>query len=926
MARRLTTLLTCATLICGWALPTNAQPSTEEAAADEFDRAWALGDLAQLRDRSKARDDSPSMCVRAELALLDAQLADAERFARLAVERATNDGEAECGVAVLAIALLDQGERAVAESTLRNHLAEHPQAHRVRLELGRLLVDRGARDEAEIVLDALSRFFNNNALKTAADFTILSSAMALIDSYDDANFAMQHAIKANPYSARALVRWGDLLLSKYNTADAEVTYDEALQLNPNNVDALVGKARVELELSNDYATMRNLLDRAQEHAPQHVGMLLTRAEIAIYDTNCEDARGFAQQVLNARPQQLAALTILAACDYLDDDKAAFEAAKKKVLDLNPMYARLLSETANYAVRVHRYEEATALDREALQLVPDHAPSLLGLGIGLSRVGKEDEAVQMLRRAFEVDRYNVRAFNMVELYDKQMKQYAMVDHGRYLLRAHDSEKNLINALVHPVVDEALAEFDAKYGFKPSEDYLSVEVFPHPTTFAVRSVGLPHVSPHGICFGKVVVSRSPSDGNFNWRQVIWHELAHVYHIQMANSRMPRWFTEGLAEYETNVKDPGWQRHHDRELARALDRGTLRGVLDLSEGFTHARTLEEVLRSYHQSSLVIHFIAEQWDFEKLPAMLRAWGAYQKTPEVLQSVLGVTAAEFDAQFERWLRRRYLNFHGQLTVDLASIPSAREMQLKVDTEPTNALAWAQLVVARFREDDVAAADQALVQALRRGASDPVVLAIAAIYTYQRGRVRDAYTHAQAVLDLNRDAYDLRILLGNAAVKLELYEDAEVHFRAAATLWEGGAEAWHGLSRIARANKDDALQSLSQDRLYLLDQNDPQIARSRVDAMRQRQDWAAMADAARRWIDINPTDSRSHEALIEAARALSRPEIAVDAWAALAVLRPSDAEDILLPAIRELRAAQQTELVERLRKQALDLGVPESKL
>ena len=31
-------------------------------------------------------------------------------------------------------------------------------------------------------------------------------------------------------------------------------------------------------------------------------------------------------------------------------------------------------------------------------------------------------------------------------------------------------------------------------------------------------------------------------------LWHELGHVFPIQMSKNHVPRWFTEGLTEYET------------------------------------------------------------------------------------------------------------------------------------------------------------------------------------------------------------------------------------------------------------------------------------------------------------------------------------------------------------------------------------------
>ena len=61
------------------------------------------------------------------------------------------------------------------------------------------------------------------------------------------------------------------------------------------------------------------------------------------------------------------------------------------------------------------------------------------------------------------------------------------------------------------------------------------------------------------------------------VLAHELAHVFSLQLSRSRVPRWFTEGLAELETARLRPDWRRQADVELAAALDGGQLPGLLD-------------------------------------------------------------------------------------------------------------------------------------------------------------------------------------------------------------------------------------------------------------------------------------------------------------------------------------------------------------
>ena len=43
--------------------------------------------------------------------------------------------------------------------------------------------------------------------------------------------------------------------------------------------------------------------------------------------------------------------------------------------------------------------------------------------------------------------------------------------------------------------------------------------------------------------------------------------MFAIQLSKNHVPRWFTEGLSEYETIARRPEWQRELDPELYLAL-----------------------------------------------------------------------------------------------------------------------------------------------------------------------------------------------------------------------------------------------------------------------------------------------------------------------------------------------------------------------
>ncbi len=875
--------------------PAAAQPGPR-GAGDPLVEAMRSGDYELARSIANRQDDTQGLAVRAELAEMSGDLAEASRYARVARERAVNDADRERSGVLMARYERAAGNFEVSEAALREILQANTNAHGARFELGSLLYHQGKEAEGQQVLDVFSGLFNGGVIDTPAGLVYLGRSMQLSDSFDDANYAFEQALALDAKFVEGLVRWGELLLSKYNIPDAQRSFEEALAINANHPGALVGLATVEMLTSNQSDRARELLGKAKSIAPAHPDMLLAYAHLAMNDSDCPTAREQANALLKTRPKNLEALTILAACHYLGDDPPAFDEVKKRVFAIHPTYANLLATTGYYGVRAHRYVEAMDLYREALTLVPDHSESLMGLGTGLSRIGKEDEALEYLRKAFDEDPYNVRAYNMVELYEKVMPRYEFMDHGRFRVRAHKDQRAMIDEIVAPVVADSMSVFDAKYAFEPHE-YLAVEIFPDTTTFSVRSVGLPNISPHGICFGRVVTVRSPSDGNFNWRQVVWHEMAHVYHIQMSNGRVPRWFTEGLAEYETNVEDPAWLRHHDTEIASKLFTEGMPSVLNFNRGFTHAKSMAEVVRSYHLSSLAIHFIAQTWGFEAVPKMLRAWGDKKRTADVLAEVLGVTVDAFDKQFDAWLRTKYMNFDSQLLVSLDDLGTLEDLEKAHRRNERDALTLAKIALVKVQMRDADGANAAIERALEIEPRNAWINHAAMYVMARQGEIKKSLVYGESVLDAHRDSYELRIFMGAASLAAEKREDALVHFHAATQLYPTGGEAWTYLFKMARVMGDDELYERALERLYMLNQNDPALAQLRTTAFVEKGQWEAASGTVARWLDINPFDVRAQRAAIQVATQRDQPGKLESAYRSLIATRPSERENLYVEAI-----------------------------
>lgn len=861
------------------------------------------GELERARQLAFEHDDAESLLVRSRLTEYEGDLELAAQFARAAYEQARDEATRARAAGELGRFLRVQGEWEEAEAWLREALgASARESWPVRLELGRLVGLMGKRAEADSLLKPFSLAFNRGHLKSARELAWLAEAMWEMGSFEDAHLAFEKMYEADPAYVDGLVSWARLLLSKYSIADAHRTLQEVLQINPEHPGALVEMARLEIEESNYFGDAYQLLARAEKVWPKNPRLLVTQAQLQIYDGDYRRALKSAEALLERHPRELDAMIIRAASLYLMDDRQGFEAAVEQALEIKPDFARIFSETADYAQLVHRYLEVVELSERALKVQRDWAPALLNMGIGLSRIGEEAEAFPYLKQALQADPYNARARNLVTLYENELPEFEFRAHQGFRLRAHRSQSDLLNELLPPLIQEAMQVYEEKYEFKV-EEILDIEIFPREETFGVRSIGLPQVSPTGLCFGRLVISRSPSEGNFNWRQVLWHELAHVYHIQKAGYRVPRWFTEGLAEYETNVKDPAWTRRLDPEIAGALRANKIPSVERLDHRFTRAESFDDILLAYQLSSLAVHFIVETHGFDSVNQMLEKFPELLETAPVIEAVLGLSVADFDRGFKDWLRKRYSYFNLQMLVDLSAIESSDILEARLKRDRQNPILSAQYAISLLREARVDEAKEAMERALKHGEKNPTVRYLAAVLAFGQGHIRAGYAHGVAVLEEFQDGYLLRALLGEAAMLLDDPTSAEVHLVAATQLYEDGPQAWANLLALAQSQNDAELEARAQARLFALDQNNAAVARARFEWAAAQKRWVEGLEAAQRWVDIRPFEPRAQRALAQASLGQQKPEIAVAAYKNLLHLKPGEAASVREEAARALGEA-----------------------
>jgi tetratricopeptide (TPR) repeat protein len=697
----------------------------------------------------------------AEVLLATGRYADAENTAKAAAEH--DPKLALRATLIQAQSLRRRGALDRAEALLAAREGD-PEARALRLLLGEILLESGRRKDATPRLMTLVEDYNDDRIRDddAAGMAMVGRAAYLLRSPRDANDAFNGAERAGPPSRELLLWRAELFLDKYDPGHAEEVLGELLEQAPNDPDALVGLAHVRLDQALDFDEAERLARRALSINPNLPEAYFVLAGIALRDMELETAERHVASGLAVNPRDLPLVSMRAAVRFLAEDSAGFLAEKAEVFALNPEYSRFFAIVGEHADWEHRYDEIVAMMQEAVKLDPDDALASASLGVNLIRAGREQDGVGALSKAFSLDPYNVRVFNTLNLFDKVIpKRYVSVPGARFTIRYHDADKAVLERYVPRWLEAAWTEMVNHYGFTPTTP-IGVELYAERENFAIRTTGLPETAIQGVCFGKTLAAMSPQNETFNLGMTLWHELAHVFHIQMSRSRVPRWFTEGLAEYETLIARPEWAREHDPDLFDMQRAGRLPSLGRMSRAFTRAEELSDVATAYYASSQIVTDLGKQYGMPKLSEMLRGWGQGLSTEEVFKRVLGETTAQADERFAKELEQRFGRYRSQF-VPLSRAPHLRAARDAVEANPKDAGAQIKLAIAAFRAGEIDEARYALENAKKLDPKQRDARYLDAKLLLAAKKSREAVRALRALAADGGDGYDVQMSLAQAA-------------------------------------------------------------------------------------------------------------------------------------------------------------------
>ena len=677
-ARAAVTLLVLAPLLAGvpaaaWPAPAEGfRPQAEDSGSDR----WPGGpDMAAAALRAGSYEEAEG-AYRAALAEPGARLGLAEtlrltgryREALEVLERGAGTGSPSELLARAEIHL-EIGEGETAENLLRQHIewagpASDGNSLEAETLLGLLELRRGKRQAGHARLGGVIDAYNTlpGGVFRARELAAAGRAAAALGFqspglFRDALRVFDEAAVLDPGDPLPHLLAAELLLDKFNTAEAAESITTVLRNNPNHPQGLFLAARLQdrpAAAQADGGEPTDALAQSLAVNPDYPPARALEVQRLLEQDRHQEAERRAASAVGALPDAPETLAALAAVRLLGGEDPELFELEARYLDNWPGDPLLDLALASAAERRRWYREAAQRSRAALRRSPDSAAALRLLGINLLRLGDIGEGRSVLEDAFRRDPFDALVKNTLDLLD-ELDGFARVSSPPFEFVLPADEADVLRPYVEALSREAVDSFRKRYGYEPPET-LRIEIYDRSADFSVRTVGIPGIGAHGVCFGDVIALESPSAreiGTYHWASTLWHELAHTAAMGLTDNRVPRWFTEGLSLLEER-----WRFGDGAALPFyiALRDGKLLDIPHLDDGFVRPTWPGQVGVSYFHASLVLEHVEREYGFAAILEMLEGYRQGMDTPRVIEEFLGITPEALDEAVDALLEARFGN------------------------------------------------------------------------------------------------------------------------------------------------------------------------------------------------------------------------------------------------------------------------------
>ena len=239
----------------------------------------------------------------------------------------------------------------------------------------------------------------------------LGIGLEAIGDIEQACKSYEAALSIDPADVYANYNLGRQLFSRNALAAAEPLLRRALDGSPDFVDARVVLSRL-LDNKGDLSGAANELEHALRVRPDYFGALRNYADLLLKLHRPDDATSALRSAVAAQPRDFDTNYRLASLLVELEKPAEAEPFFQQALRITPTSLDVRASLVNLHLSQGNLEKAAIEAEAALKLRPDWLDLLFDYGLILKRMARQTEAEAVFRRAIEIDRTYVRAYQML----------------------------------------------------------------------------------------------------------------------------------------------------------------------------------------------------------------------------------------------------------------------------------------------------------------------------------------------------------------------------------------------------------------------------------------------------------------------------------------------------------------------------------
>ena len=447
-----------------------------------------------------------------------------------------------------------------------------------------------------------------------------------------------------------------LLLDKDSTSDALGAIKQALMMNPACAEALALRGMVAVR-SFDFDTAEQIATRLDavaqrvtgdpESASPYSGIILARAMLRQNDPDL--AEELLAPTLDRFPTMREALALRCAIEAV---RYRFSAAEKLLTEfdrLSPGSPQALFEVGAALSESRQYAESADYLERAAARRPNWPAPLIELGLLELQSGRDLRALDALRQVAELDPFNNRAANSLELIE-ELLTYDTIESEHFIVRFKPGVDRVMAREMLAPLERNHEIVAAAIDHEPPVKTV-IELMPNHRWFSVRITGMPAIHTIAAATGSVIAMEAPKigpehKGEYDWVRVLRHEYVHTVTLSRTRNRIPHWFTEAAAvNLELAPRDEGAAML----LATALKGESLFDMREINIAFVRPEKPTDRSQAYAQGHWMYQFIIDQWG-ERAPLdLMDLYAQGLREDAAMRSVLGITQGEFFVRFKEW-------------------------------------------------------------------------------------------------------------------------------------------------------------------------------------------------------------------------------------------------------------------------------------